>query len=442
MRTRSPSVEETVQVPGSGSRRVPLGGMPGVLLGLQAAAGNQAVSSLLAQREVSRGSGRLDPDGSSETLSKIEATVASQSAGSLCASRRTDTVVPAAILPMDNMSTPSCQVQRKQNKGKGPTEEDPKISWVGNRALQRLLAVQREPSPEQKKEFDGYVAQRDWGRAAWVLNNWDPGDIDARLKRSMPAAHLEALTEGAWFSGKDNVDAAVKKLDPVARAKGAMRVLVPWKHWDEAAKVLEAVPHREAMAYVKDLAAKGVLTNADLRALMRTAPNLHLRPGDALTVGGVEFVVYAGEVRAGGDPAWRNNNPGNLRTWPGADAAWGSIGVASSRFLVFPDRALGFEAIKKNFDFKLGKLKDPTILAMMENYAPAKDGNHPDVYADNIVKALGGDASRETHWSTLSASQRETARGVVVHTEREDAGETFTHESPKLPVEVREILGK
>jgi hypothetical protein len=138
---------------------------------------------------------------------------------------------------------------------------------AGNRAVSALVAtrtgvvqrstvVQREPSTEQKKEFDGYVNQGDWGRAAWVLNGWDVDDIDARLKRNLSPAQLERLAEGAWFSGKDNVDDAVRKRDPLARAKGAIRVLAPRKRWDEAAKVLGAVPHRTAMTYVKDLAAK------------------------------------------------------------------------------------------------------------------------------------------------------------------------------------------
>lgn len=360
MRVRRPSVQKSVHVSDPKPRQVPPHPVPGALLGLQATAGNRAVSALAA---------------------------------------------------------------------------------AATGFVQRSTVVQREPSPEQKQEFDGYVNQGDWGRAAWVLNGWAVDDIDARLKRNLSPAQLERLAEGAWFSGKDNVDNAVRKLDPVARAKGAMRVLVPWKRWDEAAKILGAVPHRTAMTYVKDLVAKAALTNADLRVLMRTAPNLHLRPGDTLTVDGTEFVVYKDEIRAGGDPAWRNNNPGNLRFWDGADAAWGSIGVATGRFLIFPERALGFAAIKKNFDFKLSQLQDPTIMAMMENYAPAKDGNQPDVYADKIVHALGGTASRETRWSTLTPAQRETARGVVVHTERENPGDTFNYESPKLPVEVRELLG-
>ncbi len=76
---------------------------------------------------------------------------------------------------------------------------------IGNRAVQRLVAVQREATAEQKQELAGYLAGGDWGRAAWVLDTWQPADIATRIK-GFNAAQLESLNEGAWHGGKGNVE--------------------------------------------------------------------------------------------------------------------------------------------------------------------------------------------------------------------------------------------
>jgi hypothetical protein len=138
---------------------------------------------------------------------------------------------------------------------------------IGNRAVQRLLALQRAPTAEQKKEFDGYVKVGDWGRAAWVLNEWQPGDITDQIK-NMPQKQLEPLNEGAWHGGKGKVDLAVRARDSTAAIRGALRVLVWGKRWDEAAKQLELLGHAAALRYVQDLLDKGTVTGTEMRQHM------------------------------------------------------------------------------------------------------------------------------------------------------------------------------
>ena len=314
---------------------------------------------------------------------------------------------------------------------------------VGNQAVQRLLAVQREPTAEQKKEFAGYVTEGDWGRAAWVLNEWDPADIAAKVK-TLSTANLTSLNEGAWHGGKGKVDAAVRAKDPIAATMGALRVLIWGKRWAEAAKQLDNLDRKAALSYVRGLADKGTITGDELRGLMKISQSLRLQAGDTLKVGTQFFAVYDSTVRFNeGDVVWLYNNPGALKR-PSPDiTSWGYIGSDSRGFLVFPDMGTGQKAAVANLQYKAKAMGDRSILETMQEYA-SMPTDKPDVYADKIVTALGGPPkySRATKFGSLSSKELDIVKATIFSTEVGASGKEVAWDSTELPEEVRDRLRK
>ncbi|MBI4406209.1 MAG: DUF3892 domain-containing protein [Deltaproteobacteria bacterium] len=105
--------------------------------------------------------------------------------------------------------------------------------------------------------------------------------------------------------------------------------------------------------------------------------------------GGRQRVIYIDGndrlVKIGGDPAWRNNNPGNLKS--GAHTRiHGSIGVANG-FTVFPSEEIGTEARVRLL--KGSKYRNMTIIEAVRSYAPKKDGNNPERYVRQIESIAG-----------------------------------------------------
>jgi hypothetical protein len=97
------------------------------------------------------------------------------------------------------------------------------------------------------------------------------------------------------------------------------------------------------------------------------------------------YVVYPNEVRGGGTRAWRNNNPGNIRSGDFTRKN-GAIGQ-SGGFAVFPNEATGMRAI-------VTLLKRPsyqrlTIREAIKRYAPAADHNDPAAYTRFVQKETG-----------------------------------------------------
>jgi hypothetical protein len=105
--------------------------------------------------------------------------------------------------------------------------------------------------------------------------------------------------------------------------------------------------------------------------------------------GGRQRVIYIDGkdrlLKIGGDPAWRNNNPGNLKS--GAHTRiHGSIGVVNG-FAVFPTEEIGTEARIRLL--KGSKYRNKTILEAVKSYAPKSDGNNPERYARQIESIAG-----------------------------------------------------
>jgi len=232
----------------------------------------------------------------------------------------------------------------------------------------------------------------------------------------------------------------VRALNPTAAARGALRVLVRGKRWSEVTQQLDLLEHKAAVKYVRGLADRGSITGDELRLLMRTTGNLRLLPGETVTVGEVLYTVYAGSVRFGGDAVWRYNNPGALKR-PSPDiSSWGYIGNDPKWFLIFPDMATGQRAAMGNLTHQAKAYGDRSIIETMERYANMP-GDQPDLYADKIVKALGGPpVTGDTKFGSLSAAQLDRVKDTIFSTEAGKTGQEVPYDSPALPEEVRDRL--
>ena len=94
---------------------------------------------------------------------------------------------------------------------------------------------------------------------------------------------------------------------------------------------------------------------------------------------------------SGGNPnalSYRNNNPGNLRSW-------GNYPVVGG-YVQFPSLEVGRAALRRQAELNIGRglsLREffggkPAVYA---GYAPAGDANHPDQYATTVGGWLGID---------------------------------------------------
>ncbi|MFM0737751.1 LysM peptidoglycan-binding domain-containing protein [Paraburkholderia xenovorans] len=122
-----------------------------------------------------------------------------------------------------------------------------------------------------------------------------------------------------------------------------------------------------------------------------------------------EFVADNGDhlLRSGGNPAWRFNNPGNMRP-PSRRVITTNIGRATMRdgkqFLIFPDYDTGRAELKS-------LLRDPesyaqrTIAQAIPKFAPSSDHNDPDKYIRSVVNRTGIPAN--TQLGTLTDAQLE-----------------------------------
>lgn len=126
-----------------------------------------------------------------------------------------------------------------------------------------------------------------------------------------------------------------------------------------------------------------------------------------LDVKTAEYVADNGDhlLRSGGTPAWRFNNPGNMRP-AGRRKITTSIGRATMRdggvFLIFPDYETGRSELKR-------LLKDPdgyggsTLANTIPVFAPKKDGNDPQKYLHSVIDRTS--IAADAKLGTLSDAQ-------------------------------------
>lgn len=85
--------------------------------------------------------------------------------------------------------------------------------------------------------------------------------------------------------------------------------------------------------------------------------------------------------RAGGPLGIRNNNPGNLRSWPGAGTSGG--------FARFATPEAGLAAMSKNLLGYQDRYGISTIGGIVNRWAPASDGNNVGAYESDVAKRTG-----------------------------------------------------
>jgi len=116
----------------------------------------------------------------------------------------------------------------------------------------------------------------------------------------------------------------------------------------------------------------------------------------------------------GGSVAWRNNNPGNLRS---GDS---SIGT-NNGFAVFPDLASGNSAL--NSLLQTPVYQALSVNAAIARYAPASE-NDTSSYQTTVANSLG--VSGTTPLSSLSTAQMQTLQGAIRKVEGYNPG-TISH---------------
>ncbi len=97
---------------------------------------------------------------------------------------------------------------------------------------------------------------------------------------------------------------------------------------------------------------------------------------------GVEF------IHSGGTRAWRNYNPGNIRS---GEKSGLSIGAAGG-FAVFPDYESGRKALKMLLKRVYASMQ---LDQVFKKYAPSSDNNDPAHYTELVKKYSGLDASKK-----------------------------------------------
>jgi hypothetical protein len=273
--------------------------------------------------------------------------------------------------------------------------------------------------------------------------SWPPStpSVPEHVKGLTPR-QLELLTEGARHHGAtatavvDAVVAANKRAGII----GTVRFHV-WKHnWSEAAKYLNGMERSDGRRLEDEMIASGLLDHAGLAEIIKHNRNLKLQAGEAITIGGEQFVVYDKVVRTGGTLAWRTNNPGALKS---VEPLFGSVGRDESNFLIFPDAATGLRAARANVKYQLFDNpelpKNRTLLQVMEKYAPPGEGpNDPVVYANKIAAAVG--VKPDDPVAGFSKPQVDKMVETIVTTEKTTEGTELAHDSPKLLREMRDLL--
>lgn len=112
-----------------------------------------------------------------------------------------------------------------------------------------------------------------------------------------------------------------------------------------------------------------------------------------LSIKSMEGYIEPCESYPRGTPAWRNNNPGNIKFGTFA-RSHGAYKSDISGFAVFHDYQTGYNALKillinactgQSFIYK----PDMTLYEFYQKYAPTADSNNPMGYATKVAKDLG-----------------------------------------------------
>ncbi|BBY17695.1 hypothetical protein MLIT_32870 [Mycolicibacterium litorale] len=159
------------------------------------------------------------------------------------------------------------------------------------------------------------------------------------------------------------------------------------------------------------------------------------------------YVFYDSEIRVGqphlrsgaGSFAWLNNNPGNLTGHVGGPDFGQYIDKFNwHNFLIFPDYATGFTAI--GAFLRQGIYPPLSILEAFRRYAPASDGNTPDVYAADVAAAAG--VPMDTPVGDLGDDQMYEMQLKIAQIEGTVEGTTYAYNSPDLPPAIQALVSE
>ncbi len=141
-------------------------------------------------------------------------------------------------------------------------------------------------------------------------------------------------------------------------------------------------------------------------------------------------------TRTGGTPAWRNTNPGNIRSLGGFALENGSIG-RSDGFAIFPDYETGRRALVRLLRGK--KYRDLSIFDAIASYAPALDGNDVANYRKLLKQWTKLDLSRKL--KSLSAKEFQQVVDAVERVEGWSPGTECAIEPKKVTAVRRNSKG-
>jgi hypothetical protein len=141
-------------------------------------------------------------------------------------------------------------------------------------------------------------------------------------------------------------------------------------------------------------------------------------------------------IKTGGSPAWRNSNPGNIRSLGTFAKENGSIGAADG-FAVFPDYETGRRALARLLRTK--KYWGSSIFDAVASYAPAKDGNDVANYRKLLKRWTKLDLKRKL--KSLNAKEFLRVVGAVERMEGWSPGTEEITEPDKITAVRRDRRG-
>lgn len=134
------------------------------------------------------------------------------------------------------------------------------------------------------------------------------------------------------------------------------------------------------------------------------------------------------QTRTGGDPNWRNNNPGNMLRGAasrGSGAIVTNPADANGRFAIFPDEVTGFQAMIN--DLKSPQYQAMTIGRAIRTWAPPKENNTA-AYQAFVSRALG--LPIDTPMNRLNPQQLDSIGRAIQHFEGQTQGTSMFWPSP------------
>lgn len=249
--------------------------------------------------------------------------------------------------------------------------------------ISEMLPLLREGS----QKLDEFIAQvnRTGGVMGGELLQKHKQQEDAwnRTKQAIDGA---TTSVGNYLAGLFKLDAVAEKVSFTAgllarkqqdqeknkNAKPVWQRMLTFNMFDVWGMAGEAMRERYGKAPEAARSSSGKIDGGAVRALPNTGRSVSGKVGDDA-------------ARSAGDASQprglRANNPGNLRSWPGAGTAGG--------FAVFPTPEAGIAAMAKNLAAYQDQHNIRTISGIVHRWAPAADNNDERGYVASLTRQTG-----------------------------------------------------